>query len=61
MGILKTDSAYQTISLKGVGPEYDLRFMRQQMVEGRIPQWKGDKVMISTPGASTKKVISKRI
>ena len=44
MGILKTDSAYQTISLKGVGPEYDLRFMRQQMVEGRIPQWKGDKI-----------------
>lgn len=44
MGILKTDSAYQTISLKGTGEEYDLRFMRQHIVEGKIPKWDGKQV-----------------
>ena len=44
MGILKTDSAYQTISLKGIGEEYDLRFMRQHIVEGKIPKWDGKQV-----------------
>lgn len=36
-GIIKTDSDYQGMVLKGVGPEYDLDFFRQYLVAGDIP------------------------
>lgn len=41
MGILKTDSAYQTICLKGIGPEYDTGFMRRHLIQGRWLSEKG--------------------
>ncbi|MCQ2066290.1 MAG: ABC transporter permease [Bacteroidaceae bacterium] len=37
-GILKTDSAFQGIVLKGVGPEYDWSFLESCLVEGRLPE-----------------------
>lgn len=39
LGILKTDEAYQTISLKGIGPDYDRGFLQQSIVEGRFPDF----------------------
>lgn len=36
-GILKTDSDYLGMTFKGVGPEYDLTFLRQNLVEGETP------------------------
>ena len=36
-GIIKTDSDYQGMVLKGVGPEYDLDFFRQYLVAGDVP------------------------
>lgn len=36
-GILKTDSDYLGMTFKGVGPEYDLTFLRQNLVDGEIP------------------------
>ncbi len=36
-GIIKTDSDYQGMVLKGVGPEYSMDFFRQYLVEGDIP------------------------
>lgn len=37
-GILKTDSAFMAIVLKGVGPEYDWDFFRQNLKEGEVLQ-----------------------
>lgn len=36
-GILKTDSDYLGITFKGIGPEYDLTFLKSNLVEGEIP------------------------
>ena len=36
-GIIKTDSDYTGIVLKGVGPEYDLSFLRNSLIDGEIP------------------------
>lgn len=36
-GILKTDSDFLGVMLKGVGPEYDSTFIHQNMVAGSIP------------------------
>ena len=38
-GMLKTDDAFMGMMLKGVGPEYDLGFLRQHLVEGEVPQF----------------------
>ncbi len=38
-GILKTDNDYLGIMLKGLGPEYDLTFLKENMVEGELPQF----------------------
>jgi len=35
-GIIKTDSAFQGIILKGVGSDYDWDFFRQNMIDGAI-------------------------
>jgi len=39
MGILKTETDFQGITLKGVGREYDLRFIREHLVAGKIPDF----------------------
>ena len=38
-GILKTDEDFLGIAFKGVGEEYDMTFLRQNLVEGEIPQF----------------------
>jgi lipoprotein-releasing system permease protein len=38
-GIIKTDSAFQGIVLKGVGPEYDPTFMKKYLVAGIVPSF----------------------
>lgn len=35
-GIIKTDSAFQGIILKGVGEDYDWRFFKQNMIAGSV-------------------------
>ena len=42
-GILKTDSDFLGIVFKGVGPEYDLDFLRSNLKEGDIPQFSDKK------------------
>ena len=51
-GILKTDADFLGISFKGIGPDYDLSFIRQNMVEGSIPAF-------SDKSGSQKLLISK--
>lgn len=38
MGMVKTDDAFQTIVLKGIGRDYDTTFLRRQLVAGRLPR-----------------------
>ena len=38
-GILKTDDDFLGVAFKGVGQEYDMTFLRQNLVEGEIPQF----------------------
>lgn len=49
MGILKTEDSFQGVALKGVGKDYDLDFIRENLVEGRIPAF--------TDSASTNKIL----
>ncbi len=55
MGILKTDEAYQTIVLKGVGSDYDLSFIKSLIIKGRMPDFKahpdGNDILISNKQA----------
>lgn len=53
-GILKTDSDFQGIILKGVDSDYDWEFFRQNMVKGEVPDLRGEEV-------STQVVISQQI
>jgi lipoprotein-releasing system permease protein len=50
-GILKTDSDFLGVMFKGVGPEFDARFIKQNMVEGSVPQFSdkasGNHILIS--------------
>ena len=36
-GILKTDDDFLGVMFKGVGPEYDLKFLSQHLVDGEMP------------------------
>lgn len=36
-GILKTDEDFLGVAFKGIGPEYDLDYLRQNLVEGKMP------------------------
>lgn len=36
-GMIKTDDAFQGMVLKGVGPEFDSRFIKEYLLEGEIP------------------------
>lgn len=38
-GILKTNTDFLGVMMKGVGPEYDTTFIHQNMVEGSIPNF----------------------
>ena len=38
-GLLKTESDFLGIAFKGVGPEFDSTFLKQNLVEGRIPKF----------------------
>lgn len=38
-GILKTDSDFLGVMFKGVGPEYDLSFLQECLVDGELPQF----------------------
>lgn len=42
-GILKTDSDFLGIMLKGVGPEFDSTFIHENMIEGSIPKFSDTK------------------
>lgn len=53
-GILKTDSDFLGVLLKGVGPEFDSTFIHENMVAGSIPKF-------SDKAASNKIIISQSI
>lgn len=42
-GILKTDSDFLGVAFKGVGEDYDLSFVRENMQEGKIPTFSSKK------------------
>lgn len=50
-GILKTDSDFLGLSFKGVGPEYDTSFLKENLKEGECPVFSdeksGNKILIS--------------
>ena len=48
-GILKTDDDFLGVLFKGVGPEYDLNFLRQHLTEGSMP--------VFSDTASTNKIL----
>lgn len=53
-GILKTDNDFLGVMLKGIGPEYDLDFLKKNLVEGTLPKF-------SDEASHNKIVISKTI
>ena len=59
-GILKTDNDFLGIAFKGVGEEYDWTFIKENMVDGEIPQFSSkkstNKLLVSTNTASTLKI-----
>ena len=38
-GILKTDDDFLGVAFKGIGSDYDVSFLRSNLVEGRMPQF----------------------
>src|SRR5574344_2484201 len=50
-GMLKTEDNFQGIVLKGIGQEYDLNFLKQNLIEGEIPRFSdsvsSNKVLVS--------------
>lgn len=42
VGVLKTNEAYQTMVLKGIGSDYDSRFLAGHVVEGQFPDFASD-------------------
>ena len=38
-GILKTDEDFLGVAFKGIGPEYDTRFLKAHLKEGEIPEF----------------------
>ena len=42
-GILKTDNDFLGVAFKGVGKDYDLSFLRSNLVEGEVPDFSDDK------------------
>ena len=52
-GILKTEDEFLGVVFKGIGPEYDLSFLRQNLVEGEVPTFSDTK--------STQKILVSRM
>ena len=52
-GILKTDDDFLGVAFKGIGPEYDLDFLRENLVDGQMP--------VFSDTASTNKLLLSRI
>lgn len=48
-GMIKTDDSFQGMVLKGVGPEFDNRFIKEHLLEGEMPAF--------SDSASTNKVL----
>ena len=42
-GLLKTDDDFLGIAFKGIGDDYDLTFLRENLVEGEIPHFSTEK------------------
>lgn len=42
MGILKTNDAFESIVLKGIGTDYDTTFLKSQIKKGRLPKLTAD-------------------
>jgi lipoprotein-releasing system permease protein len=53
-GILKTDDDFLGVMFKGVGPEYDLHFLSQHLVDGEMP-------VFSDTASTNKILVSKMI
>ena len=53
-GLLKTDNDFLGVMFKGVGPEYDLNFLSQHMLEGKMP-------VFSDTASTNKLLVSKMI
>ena len=53
-GILKTDDDFLGVVFKGIGPEYDLEFLRQHLTEGEMP-------VFSDTASTNKILVSKMI
>lgn len=53
-GMIKTDDAFQGMVLKGVGPEFDAAFFRDNLVEGEFP-------VFSDSSSTNQVVISKAL
>lgn len=43
LGILKTNETYHAISLKGIGDDYDTSFIKENLVEGELPDFNDKK------------------
>ena len=52
-GILKTNDDFLGVAFKGIGPEYDLDFLRENLVDGQMP--------VFSDTASTNKLLLSRI
>ncbi len=59
-GMIKTEDAFQGMVLKGVGPEFDPRFMQEYLLEGETPAFSdsvsGNRVLISKSLATKMKL-----
>ena len=52
-GILKTDDDFLGVAFKGIGPEYNLEYLKENLVEGQMP--------VFSDSASTNKLLLSRI
>ena len=52
-GILKTDDDFLGVAFKGIGPEYDLSYLKSCLVEGKMP--------VFSDSANTGKILLSRI
>ena len=52
-GILKTDDDFLGVAFKGIGPEYNLEYLKENFVEGQMP--------VFSDSASTNKLLLSRI
>lgn len=43
LGILKTNETYHAISLKGIGSDYDTSFIKENLIEGSLPNFNDEK------------------